>query len=65
VPEALRPWLYLNPFSYFIWIYQDCLYFGAVRHPEAWGVAALLALLGLALGMRAFRKLKPYVANVL
>jgi len=65
VPEALRPWLYLNPFSYFIWIYQDCLYFGAVRHPEAWGVAALLALLGLALGMRVFRKVKPYVANVL
>ncbi|MGE0769706.1 MAG: ABC transporter permease [Hyphomicrobiaceae bacterium] len=65
VPPGLRPWLYLNPFSYFIWIYQDCLYFGEIRHPEAWGVAAVLAFVCLAIGIRVFRKLKPYVANVL
>jgi homopolymeric O-antigen transport system permease protein len=65
VPESLRVWLYLNPFSYVVWVYQDCLYFGSVRHPEAWGVSVLLALLGLTLGLRLFRKLKPFVANVL
>ncbi|MEZ5849030.1 MAG: ABC transporter permease [Hyphomicrobiaceae bacterium] len=65
VPQALRGWLYLNPFSYIVWMYQDCLYFGAVRHPEAWAVSAVLAFFGLAIGMRAFKRLKPFVANVL
>lgn len=65
VPGLLRPWLYLNPFSYIIWMYQDCIYYGSIEHPAAWGVSILLALFSLALGARVFRKLKPFVANVL
>ncbi|TWB96940.1 lipopolysaccharide transport system permease protein [Bradyrhizobium macuxiense] len=65
VPSVLRIWLYLNPFSYIIWMYQDVLYFGEIRHPWAWGVSFAMAFVGLALGFRAFRRLKPFVANVL
>ncbi len=65
VPPALQPWLYLNPFSYVIWMYQDVLYYGAIRHPVAWLLCIAMALAGLALGYRSFQKLKPYVANVL
>jgi lipopolysaccharide transport system permease protein len=65
VPPLLQPFLYVNPFSYFVWMYQDVLYYGDIRHPVAWAVSLALASLSLAVGVRAFRKLKPYVANVL
>jgi lipopolysaccharide transport system permease protein len=65
VPPLLQPWLYVNPFSYFVWMYQDVLYYGSIQHPLAWAVSLGLATLSLAVGVRSFRKLKPYVANVL
>jgi lipopolysaccharide transport system permease protein len=65
VPALLQPWLYANPFSYFVWMYQDVLYYGSIQHPFAWVVSLGLATLSLAIGVRSFRKLKPYVANVL
>lgn len=65
IPAALQPFLYANPFSYIVWMYQDTLYYGELRHPFAWVISAALAVVALALGLRTFRKLKPYVANVL
>jgi lipopolysaccharide transport system permease protein len=65
VPALLQPWLYVNPFSYFVWMYQDVLYYGSIQHPFAWAASLGLAAISLAIGVRAFRKLKPYVANVL
>ena len=38
VPEIFRPLLYLNPFSYMAWCYQDACYFGRFQHPWAWPV---------------------------
>ena len=65
MPRALQPIIYLNPFSYLVWVYQDVLFFGAIRHPYAWAVTALWALLALGLGYRTFERLKPYYGNVL
>jgi len=65
MPQILRPMIYLNPFSYVIWVYQDVLFFGAFRHPYAWLVTMVFALLALGLGYRTFEKLKPYYGNVL
>lgn len=65
VPASLQPWIYANPFSYIVWMYQDILYYGDIRHPYAWAVSFVLATGSLALGLRTFRKLKPFVANVL
>jgi lipopolysaccharide transport system permease protein len=65
VPEAFRPILYLNPFSYMIWVYQDVLYFGHIQHPWAWVIAAGVAATSFVLGYRIFRKLKPYFATYL
>ena len=50
VPLSLQPWIYANPFSYIVWMYQDVLYFGAIRHPYAWVISAAMAVGGLALG---------------
>jgi lipopolysaccharide transport system permease protein len=65
VPAKIRPILYLNPFSYVTWCYQDAIFFGAIKHPVAWVVFAALAFISLALGYRLFRELKPFYGNVL
>jgi lipopolysaccharide transport system permease protein len=65
VPPAVRPLLYLNPFSYVAWCFQDVCFFGRIAHPWAWAVLALGALgVGL-VGAWVFRKLKPMLGSAL
>jgi lipopolysaccharide transport system permease protein len=65
VPAIFRPLLYLNPFSYMIWCFQDAIYFGRLEHRLAWIVFPLSSLVIFVLGYRFFRKLRPMFANVL
>lgn len=65
VPSVFKPILYINPFSYFIWCYQDVLYFGRIEHPGAWLVMLALSTLTFVFGYRVFRKLKPGLGNML
>jgi lipopolysaccharide transport system permease protein len=65
VPSVVVPLLYLNPFSYLVWCYQDALYFGRFAHPWAWVVTATLSIGTFVIGYRVFRKLKPGLANQL
>ncbi len=65
VPAAVRGILYVNPFSYMVWSYQDILYFGYLRHPYAWVVFIGLSLFVFVFGYRVFRRLKTMFGNVL
>lgn len=65
VPEAVRPILYVNPFSYMIWCYQDALFYGRIVHPWAWLVFIGGSGLVFVTGYRTFRRLKPWVGNML
>ena len=65
VPELFRPLLYLNPFSYLIWSYQDVFYFGRIDHPWAWVVATVLSLTWFVAGWLVFTRLKPMFGNAL
>lgn len=65
VPAMIRPLLYLNPFSYIVWVYQDTLFFGEMRHPLAWIVFAIIAVGAFVAGVVIFRRVKPYLGNVL
>lgn len=65
VPEVLRPLLYVNPFSYMIWCFQDAIYFGRIAHPVSWIIfcgGSVIVFIG---GYRLFRRLKPHLGNVL
>lgn len=64
VPNLFRPLLYLNPFSYYIWMFQDVLYFGRIMHPYAWAACAVLSLLVFYLGDALFQKLKISFGSV-
>ena len=65
IPGPFEPLLYLNPFSYVIWAYQDAIYYGRFEHPWAWGAFGVGAFLLFALGYRLFRKVRPFFGNVL
>lgn len=65
VPELCRPLLYINPFSYLIWCYQDALYFGRFEHLWAWPILVFLSVGTFVIGYRLFRKLKVMFGNVL
>jgi len=65
VPEKLKIILYINPFSYMVWCYQDALYFGRFEHPFAWIVFISGSIGTFYIGYRVFRKLKNMFGNVL
>jgi len=65
VPQIFRPILYINPFSYLTWCYQDVLYFGRFEHWWAWIVFPVLSFGAFYVGYRLFRKLKTLFGNVL
>lgn len=65
IPSLFRPLLYLNPFSYMTWCYQDVVYFGRIEHPWAWAVFACLSFGALVLGTRLFNRLRPQLAGAL
>lgn len=65
VPSLFRPLLYLNPFSYLIWPYQDALYFGRLTHWWAWLALGGLSVASFPFGFMIFRRLKPMFGHVL
>ena len=65
VPHGFAPFLYVNPFSYLTWIYQDCLFFDRFDHPWSWLIMFVMSMLSLAVGYRLFRRLHPYFGNVI
>ena len=65
VPALFKPVLYINPFSYMIWCYQDVLYYGNIEHPWAWTVFAIGSVLVFLTGYYLFRRLKVVFGDVL
>lgn len=69
LPGALPGWfeglLYLNPFSYAIWCFQDVLFFWSFRHPAAWIVVGPLGALTLHFGHRFFQRVRGGFGDVI
>lgn len=65
VPAVLRPILYINPFSHYIWLFQDILNYGSVQHWYAWIVCPVLSLAAFYGGYAVFEKLKVSFGSVL
>lgn len=64
VPAAFQPVLWLNPFTYMVWVYQDVIYFGRFEHPWAWPVFTGWSTLAFVAGFRLFSATKPLFASL-
>ncbi|MBU2467286.1 MAG: hypothetical protein KKC78_01505 [Proteobacteria bacterium] len=56
-PQWLKYIFQANPFSYFVWCWQDALFFGSFRHPKAWVVCPFSA--GASFGWGGSRSARP------
>ena len=65
VPAVFRPVLYLNPFSYMVWCYQDAIFFGRLEHWWAWPVFISMSIAIFYVGYAVFYKLKHMFGNFL
>jgi len=65
IPQIVRPILYINPFTYMIFCFQDILFFDRIAHPLAWIIFPVLSLVVFLYGYRLFRRLKVMFGNVL
>ncbi len=63
MPSALRWAIVLNPFTHFINMFRDCIFWGELRHPWSWLAVAVLALLLSGTSYRAFDRLKIFFGN--
>ncbi|HEA68001.1 MAG TPA: ABC transporter [Desulfobacterales bacterium] len=55
----------INPFSYFVWCWQDALYLGGPAHPSAWVFLPLGSITLLAVGWIAFTKISHWFGDAL
>ena len=65
VPSFFQPVLWLNPFTYMTWVYQDAIYFGRFEHPVAWMVFFAWSTAVFVGGVRFFRATKPMFGSAL
>ena len=65
VPRAVRPVIYASPFSYYIFCWQDILFFGGVERVWAWCITAAFAGTVFVLGARLFVGSKPHFGDFL
>ena len=65
IPAAVRPLIYVSPFSYFIFCWQDILFFGGIERVWAWGAAVAFACGIFVLGARLFVGSKPHFGDFL
>ena len=54
VPEAVRGAVYASPITYYIFCWQDALFYGGFERPWAWAAASGFAAISLVLSSRVF-----------
>lgn len=64
-PPLMEKLLYLNPFSYFIWAYQDVFSFGFIRSYPVWGGMVAISVITFFVGLRFQSKIREMIADSL
>lgn len=65
IPDIFRYFLFLNPFSYMVWVFQDVFYYGRIEHAFSWLVFGFISLATFIFGYRLFRRVKIMFGEVL
>ena len=65
VPAAIRPVIYASPFSYFIFCWQDIMFYGGIERGWAWIIAFVFAAALFIFGARLFVVSKNHFGDFL
>jgi lipopolysaccharide transport system permease protein len=65
IPDVVRPALFVSPFTYLLFCWQDVLFFGEVTRPIAWIIAPVLSVAMLVVGARVFVASKSHFGDFL
>ena len=65
IPAVVRPIIYVSPFSYLLFCWQDVLFYGTIERPWAWIVTALFAVVLFAFAARLFVVAKSHFGDFL
>jgi lipopolysaccharide transport system permease protein len=65
LPAAVRPIIYLSPFSYLIFCWQDTLFYASLLRPWAWAASTAFAVFFFAVGARIFVVTKNHFGDFL
>jgi lipopolysaccharide transport system permease protein len=65
IPAVVRPIVYLSPFSYLLFCWQDVLFYGTIERPWAWVITALFAVALFAFAARLFVVAKSHFGDFL
>ncbi len=63
-PPAMGLVLAANPFTHFVNVYRDCLFFGEIAHPWSWAIVTALAMLAGSC-FHVFERLRMFFGNYL
>ncbi len=63
-PPAMGFVLAANPFTHFVHVYRDCLFFGEIAHPWSWAIVTALAMLAGSC-FHVFERLRMFFGNYL
>ncbi len=63
MPAAARWALIANPFTHFVNVYRDVLFWGRIESPWSWAVVTVIALVAAGTSFRAFERLKVFFGN--
>ena len=63
LPAPLQWLLCLNPFTHFMHVMRDCLFWGGFEHPWSWMVVTVFALLVAGMSVRVFERLRVFFGN--
>lgn len=63
IPSLFKPLIFLNPSSYFIWIFQDIFYFTRFDHLYAWIITFILSLMMILLSPSLIVRSIPIISK--
>jgi len=63
LPAPLQWLLLLNPFTHYMHVMRDCLFWGTFAHPWSWLVVTVFSFLVAGVSFRVFDRLKVFFGN--
>lgn len=65
LPDGLKALINFNPFTHFINVFRDAVFFGQIEHPVSWVVCLITAIVMAFIGFLTYGRAKQYFAEAI